>query len=185
MLTEYVVTRWYRAPEVMLSCLGYTKAIDVWSVGCIFAELLGTKPLFPGDDYIHQLRIIVETIGSPSEEDLSFITSNRALRFMQKLSGKKRIPWTTLFPKANPVCIPSHSCVSFLRSCLDFLLYLPLSCSSDWTCLIKCYNSTHPNVSVLTKLCNIPILQTCIRQKTNWNAKKCLTSHLRVKLWTR
>lgn len=103
MLTEYVVTRWYRAPEVMLSCLGYTKAIDMWSVGCIFAELLGTKPLFPGDDYIHQLRIIVETIGSPSEEDLSFITSNRALRFMQKLSGKKRIPWTTLFPKANPL----------------------------------------------------------------------------------
>lgn len=41
----------------------YTKAIDVWSVGCIFAELLGTKPLFPGDDYIHQLRIIVDLLG--------------------------------------------------------------------------------------------------------------------------
>ena len=41
----------------------YTKAIDVWSLGCIFAELLGTKPLFPGDDYIHQLRIIVDVLG--------------------------------------------------------------------------------------------------------------------------
>jgi serine/threonine protein kinase len=41
----------------------YTKAIDVWSLGCIFAELLGTKPLFPGDDYIHQLRIIVDILG--------------------------------------------------------------------------------------------------------------------------
>ena len=47
-LTEYVVTRWYRAPEIMLSWKEYTKAIDVWSVGCIFAELLGRRPLFPG-----------------------------------------------------------------------------------------------------------------------------------------
>ena len=57
-LTEYVVTRWYRAPEIMLSCREYTKAIDVWSVGCIFGELLGRKPLFPGNDYIHQLQIM-------------------------------------------------------------------------------------------------------------------------------
>ena len=47
-LTEYVVTRWYRAPEIMLSCQDYTTAIDVWSVGCIFGEMLGRKPLFPG-----------------------------------------------------------------------------------------------------------------------------------------
>ena len=61
-LTEYVVTRWYRAPEIMLSCQEYTKAIDVWSVGCIFAELLGRKPIFPGDDYIHQLTIICDKL---------------------------------------------------------------------------------------------------------------------------
>ena len=48
-LTEYVVTRWYRAPEIMLSCQDYTTAIDVWSVGCIFGEMLGRKPLFPGE----------------------------------------------------------------------------------------------------------------------------------------
>ena len=46
-MTEYVVTRWYRAPELLLSCSEYTSAIDVWSVGCIFAELLGRKPLVP------------------------------------------------------------------------------------------------------------------------------------------
>jgi len=55
-LTEYVVTRWYRAPEIMLACQDYTKAIDMWSVGCIFAELLGRKPFFPGEDYINQVR---------------------------------------------------------------------------------------------------------------------------------
>mgnify|MGYP002822116461 CR=1 FL=1 len=55
-LTEYVVTRWYRAPEIMLGYHSYTMAIDMWSVGCIFAELLGRKPIFPGDDYIDQAR---------------------------------------------------------------------------------------------------------------------------------
>eukprot|EP00619_Florenciella_sp_RCC1007_P019458 CAMPEP_0205939358 /NCGR_PEP_ID=MMETSP1325-20131115/49400_1 /ASSEMBLY_ACC=CAM_ASM_000708 /TAXON_ID=236786 /ORGANISM="Florenciella sp., Strain RCC1007" /LENGTH=237 /DNA_ID=CAMNT_0053309823 /DNA_START=50 /DNA_END=760 /DNA_ORIENTATION=+ len=50
-LTEYVVTRWYRAPELLLSCSSYTTAIDIWSVGCICAELIGRKPLFPGNNY--------------------------------------------------------------------------------------------------------------------------------------
>jgi tRNA A-37 threonylcarbamoyl transferase component Bud32 len=55
LLTEYVVTRWYRAPEIMLACHEYSKPIDVWSVGCIFAELIHRKPYFPGDDYIDQV----------------------------------------------------------------------------------------------------------------------------------
>jgi tRNA A-37 threonylcarbamoyl transferase component Bud32 len=55
LLTEYVVTRWYRAPEIMLACHEYSYQIDVWSVGCIFAELILRKPYFPGDDYIDQV----------------------------------------------------------------------------------------------------------------------------------
>jgi tRNA A-37 threonylcarbamoyl transferase component Bud32 len=55
MLTEYVVTRWYRAPEIMLACHEYSKPIDIWSIGCIFAELIQRKPYFPGDDYIDQV----------------------------------------------------------------------------------------------------------------------------------
>lgn len=48
-MTEHVVTRWYRPPELMLSTDGkYTATVDIWSVGCIFAELLGRTPLFPG-----------------------------------------------------------------------------------------------------------------------------------------
>jgi mitogen-activated protein kinase 1/3 len=49
-LTEYVVTRWYRAPEIMCASQDYDYKIDVWAVGCIFGELLGRKPLFPGDN---------------------------------------------------------------------------------------------------------------------------------------
>ena len=42
------MTRWYRAPEVILNASEYNKAIDIWSTGCIFAELIGRNPLFPG-----------------------------------------------------------------------------------------------------------------------------------------
>ena len=51
-LTEYVVTRFYRAPEIMLSSHGYTNAVDIWSLGCTFAELMTYKVLFPGKNYI-------------------------------------------------------------------------------------------------------------------------------------
>ncbi len=97
-LTEYVVTRWYRAPEIMLACQEYTSAIDVWSVGCIFAELLARSPLFPGEDYIAQLRLICDKLGKPSERDLDFVTSDRARRFMVSLPGKAPLPMNELFP---------------------------------------------------------------------------------------
>ena len=83
----------------------YTKAIDVWSLGCIFAELLGTKPLFPGDDYLHQLRLIIDVLGTPTESDLSFIKSARALAFVKKQSGKPKIPFSTMFKGANPLAL--------------------------------------------------------------------------------
>jgi len=59
-MTEYVVTRWYRAPELLLNSSDYTAAIDVWSVGCIFMELMNRKPLFPGKDHVHQMRLLTE-----------------------------------------------------------------------------------------------------------------------------
>ncbi|KVH94584.1 Mitogen-activated protein (MAP) kinase, conserved site-containing protein [Cynara cardunculus var. scolymus] len=59
-MTEYVVTRWYRAPELLLNCSEYTAAIDIWSVGCILMEILLREPLFPGKDYVQQLALITE-----------------------------------------------------------------------------------------------------------------------------
>ncbi|WRX17549.1 Protein kinase domain - like 10 [Theobroma cacao] len=61
-MTEYVVTRWYRAPELLLNCSEYTAAIDIWSVGCILGEIMTREPLFPGKDYVHQLRLITEVV---------------------------------------------------------------------------------------------------------------------------
>lgn len=98
-LTEYVVTRWYRAPEIMLACQDYTKAIDVWSVGCIFAELLARQALFPGSDYIAQLRLICEKLGRPSEKEMDFITSDRAKRFIHSLPDTPPVPAEEIFPE--------------------------------------------------------------------------------------
>jgi serine/threonine protein kinase len=84
-MTEYVVTRWYRAPELLLSCEQYTAAIDMWSVGCILAELLYRKPLFPGKDYIDQLKLIVKLLGNPADEELTFISSSKARAYIKQL----------------------------------------------------------------------------------------------------
>jgi len=73
MLTEYVVTRWYRAPEVMLNSKHYTKALDMWSVGCILAEMITNQPLFPGKNYMNQIHLILGILGLPSDEDLDTI----------------------------------------------------------------------------------------------------------------
>jgi serine/threonine protein kinase len=104
-LTEYVVTRWYRAPELLVENQTYTTAIDVWAVGCIFAEMLGRKALFPGRDYLHQLRLIIDTLGTPTEEDLACITNQQAVQFLRSLPVKPRKPWSEVFPNAAPAAL--------------------------------------------------------------------------------
>ena len=67
--TDYVATRWYRAPELCGSFFAkYSPAIDIWSIGCIFAEILLGKPLFPGRNVVHQLELITDLLGTPSPE---------------------------------------------------------------------------------------------------------------------
>lgn len=85
-LTEYVTTRYYRAPEVMITQSQYTTAVDLWSIGCILAELLILKPLFPGQDSRHQLNLIFDFIGSPTSDDLLFIKSKRSKQFLQSMA---------------------------------------------------------------------------------------------------
>ncbi|ETM98677.1 CMGC/MAPK protein kinase [Phytophthora nicotianae INRA-310] len=103
-LTEYVVTRWYRAPELLLSSK-YDKQMDVWAIGCILAEMLGRRPLFPGHDYLHQLKIIMDVVGSPSEDSLDFITNPKAKRFILRQPKKPKVPLSSVYPRATPQCL--------------------------------------------------------------------------------
>ncbi|XP_064899631.1 cyclin-dependent kinase 2 isoform X1 [Columba livia] len=65
--THEVVTLWYRAPEILLGCKYYSTAVDIWSLGCIFAEMITRRALFPGDSEIDQLFRIFRTLGTPDE----------------------------------------------------------------------------------------------------------------------
>ncbi|KAF9598559.1 hypothetical protein IFM89_028186 [Coptis chinensis] len=104
-MTEYVVTRWYRAPELLLNCSEYTTAIDIWSVGCIFMEIIKREPLFPGKDYVQQLRIITELLGSPDDSDLGFLRSDNARKYVKQLQKIPKQPFSERFPDVSPLAI--------------------------------------------------------------------------------
>jgi serine/threonine protein kinase len=112
-MTEYVVTRWYRAPELILT-RSYDSSIDIWAAGCILAEMLGRKPIFPGKDYVDQLQVICKLIGTPSEDDMKHIVSKRARAYIKSMGQKPAVPFEKLFPQANSMAI------ELLRATLAF-----------------------------------------------------------------
>mmetsp|Transcript_29138 Transcript_29138/g.48988 ORF Transcript_29138/g.48988 Transcript_29138/m.48988 type:complete len:415 (+) Transcript_29138:129-1373(+) len=106
MLTEYVVTRWYRPPELLLECAKYGKPVDVWSVGCIFAEVMTHEPFFRGDNPQHQLQIIVAKLGLPPKDKLRFIDSKDGMLEISRIKTKPPPPFESLFPAGtNPAAL--------------------------------------------------------------------------------
>ena len=85
-LTEYVVTRWYRAPELLVQNHSYGAGVDMWSIGCVLGECLLRAVLFQGKDYLEQTRLILEGIGAPSAETLARTVESRAAAEYIRLS---------------------------------------------------------------------------------------------------
>ncbi|KDR22274.1 extracellular signal-regulated kinase 2 isoform X2 [Zootermopsis nevadensis] len=83
-LTDYVATRWYRAPEILIGSKWYTQGIDMWSLGCILAEMFLGKPLFQGTSTINQIELIMATIPPPTPEDIRSICSSYGSSLLQK-----------------------------------------------------------------------------------------------------
>jgi serine/threonine protein kinase len=101
-MTEHVVTRWYRPPELMLCPDGlYTYAVDLWSVGCILAEMLGRCPLFPGRNFVDQLTLIFDVVGSPEPHQVAHIQNGSAVKFLESMMGKTKKSYRQLFPQAS------------------------------------------------------------------------------------
>ncbi|KZP01597.1 Pkinase-domain-containing protein [Calocera viscosa TUFC12733] len=100
-MTEYVATRWYRAPEVMLSFKRYSFGIDVWSIGCVLGELVMGKPVFKGKDYVDQLNLIINTLGTPSDDTIRKIGSDKAREYVRNLPFKLPQSLPKLFPKTD------------------------------------------------------------------------------------
>ncbi|KAJ7970282.1 Mitogen-activated protein kinase [Quillaja saponaria] len=104
--TDYVATRWYRAPELCGSFFSkYTPAIDIWSIGCIFAEMLTGKPLFPGKNVVHQLDLMTDLLGTPSAESISRIRNEKARRYLSNMRKKQPVPFSQKFPNADPLAL--------------------------------------------------------------------------------
>lgn len=82
-MTDYVATRWYRAPELLLANENYDEKIEVWSVGCILAEMFLRKPFLMGSDWKNQLFLILDLLGTPKDSELDFIENANAKKFLK------------------------------------------------------------------------------------------------------
>jgi mitogen-activated protein kinase 15 len=112
-LTDYVATRWYRAPEILLGSTGYTKGVDMWSVGCILGELVNGKPIFPGTSTMNQLDRIMEITGRPSSEDIESMKSPFAMTMLESLPVSRSRLLSEMFPAA------SVEALDLIRLCLQ------------------------------------------------------------------
>lgn len=96
-ITNYVATRWYRAPELILSTKNYTKSVDIWAIGCILGELFGRRPMFPGKSLQEQILELIKILGSPPNDTVK--------RYNWNIEGVswvrfKSVKWTSLYPFA-------------------------------------------------------------------------------------
>ncbi|XP_060753368.1 mitogen-activated protein kinase 15 [Tachysurus vachellii] len=101
-LTEYVATRWYRAPEILLGSTRYTKGVDMWSVGCILGEMLLGKALFPGTSTLNQIERIMSIIPHPMPEDIVAIRSEYGASVIQKMLLRPQMPLGDLMQPSVP-----------------------------------------------------------------------------------
>lgn len=100
-MTDYVTMRWYRAPELVMEHRNYTTQIDVWGIGCILGELLGSRPLCQGKDRVNQLDKIIDVIGTPAEDEICSVGSLAAQKYLKKKSVRPPTDWTAKYPNAT------------------------------------------------------------------------------------
>jgi len=89
-MTDYISTRWYRAPELLLGSEDYNESVDMWSIGCIFAEMLIRKPLLPGQDSENQLELIVGLLGLPDKKFIAHFSGGRLSEVFKNLSTERK-----------------------------------------------------------------------------------------------
>nr|XP_055230430.1 mitogen-activated protein kinase 12 isoform X1 [Gorilla gorilla gorilla] len=104
-MTGYVVTRWYRAPEVILNWMRYTQTVDIWSVGCIMAEMITGKTLFKGSDHLDQLKEIMKVTGTPPAEFVQRLQSDEAKNYMKGLPEWEKKDFASILTNASPLAV--------------------------------------------------------------------------------
>ncbi|KAJ3002915.1 Cyclin-dependent kinase-like 3, partial [Thoreauomyces humboldtii] len=112
--TDYVATRWYRAPELLVGDTEYGKAVDVWATGCIFAEILTGQPLFPGDTDIDQLYRIMKILGPLTKRHMEVFLKNPLFVGVRIPEVSKTTPIESKLPNVAP------DAMVWLRQCLIY-----------------------------------------------------------------
>nr|GMD56220.1 shaggy-related protein kinase epsilon [Ipomoea batatas] len=127
---SYICSRYYRAPELIFGATEYTTAIDIWSVGCVLAELLLGQPLFPGDSGVDQLVEIIKVLGTPTREEIKCMNPNYTeFKFPQI----KAHPWHKIFHKRMP-----PEAVDLVSRLLQYSPYL--RCTALEACIHPFFN---------------------------------------------
>uniref|UniRef100_A0A452RDS6 mitogen-activated protein kinase n=2 Tax=Ursus TaxID=9639 RepID=A0A452RDS6_URSAM len=104
-MTGYVVTRWYRAPEVILNWMRYTQTVDIWSAGCIMAEMITGKTLFKGSDHLDQLKEIMKVTGTPPADFVQRLQSADAKNYMKGLPELEKKDFASILTSASPLAV--------------------------------------------------------------------------------
>jgi len=150
---SYICSRYYRAPELIFGNSNYSTQIDVWSVGCVIAELMLGQPMFPGESGVDQLVEIIKILGTPSKEDIHAMNPDyKEYRFPQI----KPLPWEKVFRSRTP-----KEAIDFVARLLS---YDPLSRPRPLSALQDSYfdelrdpNTRLPNGAHLPDLFNFTI----------------------------
>ncbi|XP_050721878.1 serine/threonine-protein kinase NLK2-like [Eriocheir sinensis] len=114
-MTQEVVTQYYRAPELLMGARHYTQAVDVWSVGCIFGELLGRRILFQAQSPVQQLERITDLLGTPNLEDMKYACEGAVTHMLRRPSKPPALP--ALYTLSNHA---THEAVHLLTQMLAF-----------------------------------------------------------------
>ncbi|XP_052000638.1 glycogen synthase kinase-3 beta-like [Xyrauchen texanus] len=160
---SYICSRYYRAPELIFGATDYTSNIDIWSAGCVLAELLLGQPIFPGDSGVDQLVEIIKVLGTPTREQIREMNPNYTeFKFPQI----KAHPWTKVFkPRTPPEAI---------SLCSRLLEYTPVTrlspleaCAHAFFDELRQPNARLPNGRELPQLFNFSPVELSIQPQLN------------------
>ncbi|MFH4973985.1 hypothetical protein AB6A40_000694 [Gnathostoma spinigerum] len=138
-MSQYVQTRWYRAPELLFSLIDYDTKVDIWSAGCILGELFLRRQLFPGKNAVSQVKMLVYYLGTPEEELLKKINSEIVIRWIESCGTKTPLPWSIILPNAR------SEAVSFMN---ELMQLAPWKRPTAENALSNPYLSTYHNPEI-------------------------------------